>query len=616
MMQRARCLCILTVFIVLLTLMTGMAGAKTGTEHPFLLDVPASYNLPLWMYSWNPSLAWKGMAGAKIEIQYPVPLDIPGSYTSSIGMPLWNTPLGRIGNGPADHLSHAYYAWLYPSTLNYIPLWSHPWFYSSSPSQKAAKPFHPVFENLSLFKMGPLYAQIDEPYRYLFIADYTYHTSESIELYFMDGDQLSCTSIFDLLLHPVEFLLFVNDPNDPNDPVAKYWMDLGADPALFGENDPHMAALFGRASFKVDLDLPIFADPNLRFGGHLAERIIEQGHMGWKVTVNGAVQGQPLQINPLPVDPYDGMPTYLPANYTAVKTIDAYAKPFYRMDVVFVLEGALWNSGVSVWPNVAALDYTPQDFEDLMVTIEVTNGIDSEVSIFPITVLDYPVENYDPVPASDEVELTVYVGESFRYALWCIDPDCFIFSQAYNLYGEVPDTTHVPWNAPGMAFRTDMSSLEWDIPGDYSISNFNPSSGLISWVPVREGIHTMVVTCSDNHGGTADIELKISTECRGGPCNNPPIITGAPTQILTIIAGQEFVLGPPDFSVEDPDYDEIYASCNVGSCERDGDGNFVWKFQSDFPGSYMVEIIFHDIRGGHAIMEFFVDVQPWWVNPS
>ncbi|MGA1795344.1 MAG: hypothetical protein ACMUIL_05725 [bacterium] len=77
-------------------------------------------------------------------------------------------------------------------------------------------------------------------------------------------------------------------------------------------------------------------------------------------------------------------------------------------------------------------------------------------------------------------------------------------------------------------------------------------------------------------------------------------------------AGEEFILHSPNFAVEDPDGDEIYASCNIGSCGRAPDGSFIWKFQSNFPGSYMVEIIFYDIRGGYAIMEFFLDVKPWW----
>ncbi|NIS50702.1 MAG: hypothetical protein GWN94_06240, partial [Phycisphaerae bacterium] len=54
-----------------------------------------------------------------------------------------------------------------------------------------------------------------------------------------------------LMLNPANFLL-VQDPNDPNDPVVKYWTDMGADPNLFGENDPNIADIFDRDSFIVD----------------------------------------------------------------------------------------------------------------------------------------------------------------------------------------------------------------------------------------------------------------------------------------------------------------------------------------------------------------------------
>jgi hypothetical protein len=88
------------------------------------------------------------------------------------------------------------------------------------------------------FEMGPLYAQIFEPYSYLFIADYN-----------VGPDNLMIT---DLMLDPQNFLL-VQDPNDPNDSVVRYWTDLGADPNKFGEEaDPNLKDLFGR-DFTVDL---------------------------------------------------------------------------------------------------------------------------------------------------------------------------------------------------------------------------------------------------------------------------------------------------------------------------------------------------------------------------
>ena len=140
----------------------------------------------------------------------------------------------------------------------------------------------------------------------------------------------------------------------------------------------------------------------------------------------------------------------------------------------------------------------------------------------------------------------------------------------------------------------------------------NPCSGLIAWVPKFEGSYNAVVSCADARGGTAFGEITIFCVNRGTWLNHPPIILGQPTQPVVIKAGEEFILHTPNFSVEDPDGDQIYASCNIGSCGRSPDGSFIWTFQSNFPGSYMVEIVFYDIRGGYAIMEFFVDVKPWW----
>ncbi|MGA1791303.1 MAG: hypothetical protein ACMUIM_07440 [bacterium] len=623
MKHRLGCLCILMVFLLLLAWMRGTAGAQIGTEYPFRLDIPDSYNSSLWMPLWNTPLTWKGPTGAQIGIAYPFRLDIPNSYNPSLWMTFWNTTLTRIVNNPADRSNNSYYPPFSPVIGSGIPLLYYPWSYLYSPSPKKTKPVQPVFENLSLFKMGPLYALINEPYRYLFIADYT---SEGMEVLALGGDMISCSSIFDILLDPIEFLIYAN-PNDPSDPVVKYWTDLGADPNLFGENDPNMAALFGRESFKVDLNLPVFADPNLRFGGHLAERLIEQGTLQWKVSVQGAVDGQPLQIAPLPTDPYDGMPTYLPANHNAIEAALLYQKPCFPPGAVIALEAALWNSGISLWPNVAALDYKPECFEDLTVTVKVTNGVDSEASTFPMTALDHPAENYAPVPAFDEVELIFYKGEESEYVFQFIDPDCFIFSQAYNLYGEIPTATHVPCNTPGMAPRDDMSCLVWDlrINGLAGI-HFHPwldsyidtyqYTGVFSWTPQFVRSYDVVVTCSDNRGGTANIEVEILCKSREHTPNYPPVILSSPTGLVRMIADEEFVLSAPDLLVEDPEGDEIYASCNIGTCGKDPEGNFYWKFQSNFPGSYMIEIIFKDTKGGYAVMEFFLDVKPWWVDTS
>lgn len=91
--------------------------------------------------------------------------------------------------------------------------------------------------------------------------------------------------------------------------------------------------------------------------------------------------------------------------------------------------------------------------------------------------------------------------------------------------------------------------------------------------------------------------------------NHTPIILGGPTQPIVIKAGEEFILHTPNFAVEDPDGDQIYASCNIGVCGRAPDGSFIWKFQSNIQGSYPVEIVFSDQKGGAEIMEFLVNVE-------
>ena len=98
---------------------------------------------------------------------------------------------------------------------------------------------------------------------------------------------------------------------------------------------------------------------------------------------------------------------------------------------------------------------------------------------------------------------------------------------------------------------------------------------------------------------------------RGTGFIHPPIILQRPNLPIKIKAGEEFI--SPEFEVEDPDGDEIYAAYNVGACKRITDGSFIWKFQTNFPGLYHVEIIFYDIRGNYAITEFQINVDPWWI---
>jgi hypothetical protein len=269
----------------------------------------------------------------------------------------------------------------------------------------------------------------------------------------------------DLMLNPNNFLL-VQDPNDPNDPVVKYWIDLGANPNLFGLNDPNMAELFGKDEFTVDLSLPIFLNPEFRMTksgpGPLAQDIIDQGALEWHMDLcygSAIVHSFCFQtLQPLPIDPYDGMPTYLPVRYSVMDVLKKHGKPYYPPQLVSLIEGALWNAGVPAWSNIAAFDFTPTHFEDMTVYLEVTNGVHSDFSIFPISVLNYPIENYPTVLQLPNEDLIFFVDEVGEYQINFIDPDCFIFSLS-----ETPPSSHIPGFPVNENFRTDMDDLNWNI---------------------------------------------------------------------------------------------------------------------------------------------------------
>jgi hypothetical protein len=474
-------------------------------------------------------------------------------------------------------------------------------------------PGYSRFLGPDLFEMGPLYAQLFEPYQYLFVADYDVGPG---------GEDVYDA---DFLLDPNSFLIYEEDPNDNDDPYVAAWKALGADPNLFDDpnGDPALEDVYGR-TFTVFSALPIFKDAELRMkedpddpgsyipGDRLAV-LLGQGTLGWNLTVNsyGANAIQTVgALNPLFVNPGDGVPQYLPAKYDAVTVAKATGKPFYGPLFAFLLEGAMWNAGVPFWPNMATLNFTPYYFEDLILTIEVTNGGRSDVRTFPLSVVNYPVENYPPVLQLNVDDQIFYVGEVGEYLINFIDPDCFIFSTS----GQ-PATTH----SPGM--RNDMDGLVWQVTlnglpsyqyGPWIEQIVTPASGLISWIPKFEGAYDAIATCTDARGASGFGEVTIFAVNRGTWLNHPPIVLSRPTQPVVIKAGEEFILPSPNLKVEDPDGDALYASCNIGTCGRAQDGAFIWKFQSDFPGSYVVEIIFYDIRGGYAIVEFFLDVKPWW----
>jgi hypothetical protein len=467
-----------------------------------------------------------------------------------------------------------------------------------------------------LFKIGPRYAQIFEPYRYLFFA--TYETTDC-----GGGEDLS--NVLDFMYQDTVANLFITDPND----IKAAW----AADSNIAITDPNFDRLVGEWAeantnnpffeiYGIDFTLPVFANPNFRLGKNplLAATATASGvnqTLNWNATVGGIGSSgvQFLSVDPLEINPYDGMPTYIPTYFRCgcPGMVQNYGKTYFGPLPCYLLEGALWNAGFTLWPGIAKLDFTPQVFEDIILTLEVTNGRHSDYETFPISVVNYPVENYPPY-IEDVDDQIFYVGEQNAYVVGAIDPDCFIFDMS-----QQPATTHRP--AYFGEFRTDMDSIFWQFTlnglpsyqyGPWMESMINTSSGIVSFVPKFEGAYDAVMVATDNRGASSVAEFTIFCVQRGTWLNHPPIVLGDWDHPQVVKAGEELILTTTEWSVVDPDGDELYYSCNIGSCGTLADGSFVWTFQTNFPGFYTAEIVVYDIRGGYAIVTVDVEVKPWW----
>ncbi|MCL6583932.1 MAG: hypothetical protein K6U11_09875 [bacterium] len=266
----------------------------------------------------------------------------------------------------------------------------------------------------------------------------------------------------------------------------------------------------------------------------------------------------------------------------------------------------LLRLGFKTWPQLARLFFVPQYLEDLVITVRVQDSSGrTDLETFPLTVVNYPVTNHPPKLENLD-EQAVEVGQVYRYQMVATDQD---------------------WFGPDGSFTADQLNLTWKatidgLPafqyGPWSESIINPMTGEITFTPPFEGVFHVIVQVSDSRGFVAAGDIDILAALPGTWLNHRPYIMGdfndaAP---LVIKAGQLFILGPPMLDFHDPDGEELYYSCNIGSImvNKDGDGvpRAFWTFQTNFPGLYWVQITAFDQRGGWAVSEFPIDVQPWW----
>jgi hypothetical protein len=237
-------------------------------------------------------------------------------------------------------------------------------------------------------------------------------------------------------------------------------------------------------------------------------------------------------------------------------------------------------------------------------------------------VVNYPITNHPPY--FEEIENDVYVlGTNdgyFRKEFICYDKDA----------EDVPGTVDLAGNISYSALIDGFSGYQYG-PWREPIVPV-PCKPVIEFSPKFEGVHTIQVIARDSRGLSAITQFNLIVVNAGTWLNHPPILCEDIDSPQIAIAGKTFVL-PVEFF--DPDGDFIYYSCNIGSITEMKEGfgitqdseigqttgaekygryvsGALYTMTTHWPGRYLIEIIAYDIRGGYAIQEFILDVQPWW----
>ncbi len=281
------------------------------------------------------------------------------------------------------------------------------------------------------------------------------------------------------------------------------------------------------------------------------------------------------------------------------------------------------NNDSARLPNKVLLQFTPQVFEDLIVTIRVVDeGGLSDIETFPLSVVNYPITNRPPY--LEEIENDVYIlGSNDGYFIKefiCYDHD------KEDDPGTVEDAGNITYRV-----RIDGQSAYQYGPWREPLIP-RPFKPEIRFSPKFEGAHKILVMATDQRGLSAITEFTLIVVNSGTWLNHPPILCEDIDSPQVAKAGATFVI-PVEFF--DPDEDQIYYSCNVGSItemgedlgitqdstigqtsDKDKYGRYVsgavYTFTSHWPGTHLIEIIAYDIRGGYSVLEFILDVQPWW----
>jgi len=405
--------------------------------------------------------------------------------------------------------------------------------------------------------------------------------------------------IFTQLFTPMQRLIFATDDfcNQNNvlidpDGIRRAWREDGIDPNT------------------KDLSIPVLADQKMRqsTNGHIEDMLRFSAYIGKGGAHGSSTSGM---IHPLEVDPNDAYPLFLPSYYRLINEEEpvehAYGSShlsegtfYYPSERVRNIELALKNAGYRYWPRVAVLEFCPQILEDLIVTVEVSDGRAYDIETFPVSVVNYPVENYPPC-MEDVDDRIAYVGELFEYPLSAMDPDSCIYSP-----------THPRLDQFNLIWNMKIASLPSYRFGPWQEQLINRHTGLIQFVPQFEGVYPVLVSVQDDRGLFSVGRFILHCVNRGTWLNHAPVVLGDWDHPQVCRAGELFTLSEPCLEVEDPDGDKLYYTCDIGCIGINARGHAIWTFQTQFPGFYASNIVAMDSHGAFTVFTIHLEVRPWW----
>jgi hypothetical protein len=318
-------------------------------------------------------------------------------------------------------------------------------------------------------------------------------------------------------------------------------------------------------------------------------------------TCTGLVVNAPLDT------PMGYMPLYCNVYSTcnSVKLATSTGNNYLTQDEIMATAQGLYYAGYNTWPNVGILNIPPQQTVENMVitvvaglTLDGVNVVAEDIESFLLETVNYPVTNYPPV--IEDVDDQIFeVGVTGTYQLNATDADSFSIS-------------------PAGVFANDIENLVWEAYlagypsyqyGPYTEPLINQKTGLVSFTPVSEGVYEMVVTVRDPKGAEAYASFNIFCVNPNTWLNHPPVMLGDWDHPMIGQAGKPLTL---DFSgIVDPDGEPLYYSCNIGAIGY-VDGVPIWTFNTNYPGTYLVEIVAYDTSGGYLVIPQEVVITPWW----